>query len=126
MQSIAPKFTVFTPTYNRDETLARVFSSLCAQTFIDFEWLIVDDGSTDNTAALVNSWRGNSPFAIRYYYQENKHKKVAFNLAVRNAAGLLFLPLIHVFLMLWSVSGVIGRVFLRRIETATLVYPYFA
>ena len=45
-------FTVFTPTYNRAGTLERVYSSLEAQTFRDFEWLIVDDGSTDNTRAL--------------------------------------------------------------------------
>ncbi|MFQ5451045.1 MAG: glycosyltransferase family 2 protein, partial [Nitrospinaceae bacterium] len=46
-------FTVFTPTYNRAYTLDRVYNSLVAQTFRDFEWLIVDDGSTDNTKELV-------------------------------------------------------------------------
>ena len=46
-------FTVFTPTCNRAGTLERVYSSLEAQTFRDFEWLIVDDACTDNTRALV-------------------------------------------------------------------------
>ena len=46
-------FTVFTPTYNRAHTLHRVYESLNAQTFRDFEWLIVDDGSNDGTAELV-------------------------------------------------------------------------
>lgn len=49
-------FTVFTPTYNRANVLHRVYESLCAQTFRNFEWLIVDDGSTDNTYELVKSW----------------------------------------------------------------------
>ncbi len=45
--------TVFTPTYNRGHLLQRLYESLCHQTFKDFEWLIVDDGSTDNTADVV-------------------------------------------------------------------------
>jgi glycosyltransferase involved in cell wall biosynthesis len=47
-------FTVFTPIYNRAHTLHRVYDSLRAQTLRDFEWIVVDDGSTDNTA---ESWR---------------------------------------------------------------------
>lgn len=48
--------TVFTPTYNRGYLLPRVFESLCEQTFKDFEWVIVDDGSSDNTKSLVDKW----------------------------------------------------------------------
>jgi glycosyltransferase involved in cell wall biosynthesis len=82
-------FTVFTPTYNRAHTLQRVFESLQEQTFRDFEWLIVDDGSTDNTQDLVASWR--APFPIRYLYKENGGKHTAFNLGVQEAKGELFL-----------------------------------
>ena len=48
--------TVFTPTYNRAYILGKCFESLCAQSCKDFCWLIIDDGSTDNTRELVNSW----------------------------------------------------------------------
>lgn len=48
--------TVFTPTYNRQKQLKGLYDSLCSQTFQDFEWLIVDDGSEDNTADVVKEW----------------------------------------------------------------------
>ena len=86
-------FTVFTPTLNRANTLERVYSSLEAQTFRDFEWLIVDDGSTDDTRALVDEWQRHASFPIRYVWQETRGKHVAFNAGVREATGELFLPL---------------------------------
>ncbi len=86
-------FTVFTATYNRAGTLQRVYDSLCAQTFHDFEWLVVDDGSTDHTCSLVEGWRVQAPFPIRYLYQANQHKKVAHNRGIREARGELFLTL---------------------------------
>jgi len=89
----SPLFTVFTPTFNRAHTLHRVYESLSAQTFKDFEWIIVDDGSTDETSELVKSWQEKASFPIRYYYQENAGKHIAFNRGVREAAGELFLPL---------------------------------
>lgn len=76
--------TVFTPTYNRAHTLPRTYKSLCAQTCKDFEWLIIDDGSTDNTAELVNRWIKESDFEIRYIYQENQGMHGAHNTAYRN------------------------------------------
>jgi glycosyltransferase involved in cell wall biosynthesis len=93
MSSYDHVFTVFTPTFNRARTLERVYSSLEAQTFRDFEWLIVDDGSADGTRALVDKWQRQASFAIRYSWQENRGKHVAFNAAVRDARGELFLPL---------------------------------
>lgn len=87
------RFTAFTPTYNRAHTLPDVYESLKCQTFRDFEWLIVDDGSTDNTLELVENWQKENPFPIRYFWQENAHKKVAHNLAVQKAQGELFLTL---------------------------------
>ena len=86
-------FTVFTPTYNRAHTIERVYSSLEAQTFRDFEWLVVDDGSTDHTQALVEEWQRRADFPIRYIRQENRGKHIAFNSGVREARGELFLPL---------------------------------
>ena len=51
------RFTVFTPTYNRAHTLSRLYESIRQQTVRDFEWVIVDDGSTDGTAELVQRWQ---------------------------------------------------------------------
>jgi hypothetical protein len=86
-------FTVFTPTFNRAHVLARVYDSLAAQTFRDFEWLIVDDGSTDETPALVRGWMKIADFPVRYYLQDNKGKHVAINRGVQEAGGSLFLIL---------------------------------
>lgn len=86
-------FTVFTPTYNRAHLLPRAYKSLQEQTFRDFEWLIIDDGSTDNTAELVRQWQQEADFCIRYYWQENSGKHVAHNRAVNRAAGELFVCL---------------------------------
>jgi glycosyltransferase involved in cell wall biosynthesis len=86
-------FTVFTTTFNRSSTLPRVFDSLRAQTFRDFEWLIVDDGSTDGTKGLVEKWQCESGFPIRYVFQWNRGKPAAFNRGVEEAQGELFLTL---------------------------------
>ena len=88
-----PLFTIFTPTYNRAHTLPRVYDSICAQEFRDFEWVVVDDGSTDGTEALVEGWACEAPFVIRYFKQANGHKKAAFNRGVKEARGELFLCL---------------------------------
>jgi glycosyltransferase involved in cell wall biosynthesis len=79
------RFTVMTPTFNRAHTLGGVYESLCAQTFRDFEWVIVDDGSTDGTRELVSSWK--PFFPIRYFWQENRGKHAAMNAGVSAAEG---------------------------------------
>ena len=84
-------YTVFTATYNRAHTLHRVYESLAAQTFRDFEWVVVDDGSQDGTRARVASWAREATFPIRYFWQPNSGKHVAFNRGVREARGELFL-----------------------------------
>jgi glycosyltransferase involved in cell wall biosynthesis len=86
-------FTVFTPTYNRAHTLHRVYDSLCAQTLRDFEWIVIDDGSTDGTANLVANWVTSADFPVRYFKQEHRGKHIAHNLAVREARGQFVAPL---------------------------------
>ena len=64
--------TVFTPTYNRAYVLKQSYDSLCRQTCKDFVWLIVDDGSSDNTKEIVEKWMANdNGFEIRYVYKQN-------------------------------------------------------
>lgn len=78
--------TILTPTYNRAHTLPQAYNSLCEQTCFDFEWIIVDDGSVDDTAQLVESWiRQESRFPIIYLSQPNGGKHRAVNHGIRNA-----------------------------------------
>ena len=77
-----PILTVFTPAYNRAHTLVRTYQSLCNQSCKDFIWLIVDDGSTDQTAQLVRDWQSKeNGFSILYLYKENGGMHTAHNLA---------------------------------------------
>jgi glycosyltransferase involved in cell wall biosynthesis len=80
-----PILTVFTPAYNRAHTLPRTYKSLLAQDCKDFIWLIVDDGSTDNTKELVRQWQEqDNGFEIRYIYKENGGMHTAHNTAYEN------------------------------------------
>src|SRR5690625_6719026 len=85
--------TVVAPTYNRAPTLERVFQSLVEQSYQSFEWVIVDDGSTDETAERVAQWQREATFPISYHWQTNQHKKAAFNLGVQLAQGDLIVVL---------------------------------
>lgn len=76
--------TVFTPTYNRAHTLTRVYDSLCRQTCNDFEWLVVDDGSTDNTRELVQEFVSQNKIVITYIYKENGGLYTGYNMAYLN------------------------------------------
>lgn len=82
--------TIFTPTYNRAYLLHKLHESLCMQTNKNFEWLIIDDGSTDNTEDIVRSWLQDSSFTIRYIKQNNGGKHRAINRGVKEAYGELF------------------------------------
>ncbi|MFC5406784.1 glycosyltransferase family 2 protein [Cohnella soli] len=73
--------TVFTPTYNRAYCLHQVYESLLLQTCDDFEWLIIDDGSTDNTEELVKQWLSDGKIALRYHRQNNQGMHGAHNTA---------------------------------------------
>ena len=77
--------TVFTPAYNRARTLIRTYESLCAQDCKEFIWLIVDDGSVDNTRELVRNWKSkDNGFEIQYIYKENGGMHTAHNVAYEN------------------------------------------
>jgi len=86
----APLFTVFTATYNRAHTIHRVYDCLCKQTLCDFEWLVIDDGSTDRTAELISAWARVANFPIRYFKQVHSGKHIAHNHALREARGRFF------------------------------------
>ncbi len=90
-------FTVFTPAYNRAHTLWRTYESLCRQSSKEFEWLVIDDGSTDGTRELVSSWISGLPeptddfegfcdagFKIRYIWKENGGLHTGYNTAYAN------------------------------------------
>ncbi|MCL1950185.1 MAG: glycosyltransferase family 2 protein [Turicibacter sp.] len=83
--------TVFTPAYNRAHTLSRLYQSLKEQTYTDFEWILMDDGSTDGTQALVDGWLKSPPaFKLTYKVVENGGKHRAINKGLDLAAGSLF------------------------------------
>ncbi len=94
-----PWLTAFTATYNRASTLERTYKSLLKlQRPVDqatgqteeFEWLIVDDGSTDATASLVEGWCRDNLIPIRYFRQKNQGKHIALNHGVSVARGYMF------------------------------------
>lgn len=84
------KITVFTPTYNRAHLIGRLYDSLCRQTCRDFEWLVVDDGSSDDTDSLFTRLKEEADFPIRYHKKENGGKHTAINLGLELARGALF------------------------------------
>lgn len=73
--------TVFTPTYNRAYCLEKCYESLIRQTSKDFIWLVIDDGSTDRTKDLIESWKKENKIEIDYHWQENQGMHGAHNTA---------------------------------------------
>ena len=87
-------FSVFTPSYNRAKTLPRLYEALKKQTYRNFEWIIVDDGSADNTKETVEKFISDRPdFNITYKYQTNKGKHIATNVAAQIAKGEFFITI---------------------------------
>lgn len=82
--------TIFTPTYNRAYILPKLYKSLTNQSNRDFVWLIVDDGSSDETKNLVQQFQSEKLIEIQYIYQENKGKHFAVNNGLRNAETAYF------------------------------------
>lgn len=82
--------SICTPTYNRAKLLKRLYESLKNQNFKQFEWIIIDDGSTDNTEEIVTSFINENLLDIRYIKKKNGGKHTALNVGIDNAKGELF------------------------------------
>jgi glycosyltransferase involved in cell wall biosynthesis len=78
---MSPLLTIFTPAYNRAHLLPRLYAALLRQTSRDFCWLVIDDGSTDNTRELVAGWIAEGRIPIRYHHKENGGMHTAHNAA---------------------------------------------
>lgn len=81
--------SIITPAYNRSYTLERLYNSLRSQSDLDFEWIVVNDGSTDNTEELIRMFQQEDSIPIRYFYQENGGKHRAHNKGMQEALGEL-------------------------------------
>ena len=81
--------TVLTPTFNRGGRLQSLWDSLQKQTVKDFEWLVVDDGSTDGTKDLITQLQEKSDFPIRYIYKSNAGKHTALNVGIQTICSEL-------------------------------------
>lgn len=84
-------FSVFTATFNRKDLLLKLYESLIKQDFKDFEWLIIDDGSTDGTNEVVSKLINDGKLSIKYHYKVNGGKHTAINEGVKMAQGALFI-----------------------------------
>ena len=82
-------FTVFTATHNRKELLPRLYLSLQKQTYPNFEWLVMDDGSTDGTEEIIKQWQDEKKINIVYHWQKNQGKHIAINSLTQIANGEL-------------------------------------
>jgi glycosyltransferase involved in cell wall biosynthesis len=87
MSEASPRISVVTPAHRRVDTLPRLYESLVAQSFRDFEWVVIDDGSPAGVGELVRGWEAGAPFPIRYSWQRNQGKHAAVNRGVREARG---------------------------------------
>ena len=85
--------TVLTPTYNRERTLTKAYNSLVEQECKEFEWLIIDDGSKDNTKKLVDKFIKENKISIRYFLKKNGGKHTALNYGIPKSKGDLILIL---------------------------------
>ena len=83
--------TVLTPSYNRGDLLKNLYQSLRDQIFDDFEWIIVDDGSTDSTSEIITHFKEDKKIAIKYIKQSNGGKHTAINAGVKISTGELII-----------------------------------
>src|SRR5690554_5941382 len=130
--------TIFTPTYNRAKTLPRLYNSLKNQTNQNFEWVIVDDGSSDNTEELVSNWINEKNISITYYKQVNGGKHRAINKGLDLAKGELFfmvdsddyltkdsLETINTYNNTYSNENIIGFAFRRKYSDDVVIGSKF-
>lgn len=87
------RFTIFIPTYNRAKLLPRAFKSVEQQSFRDFEVVIVDDGSSDNSREIIEAWQTKVDFPVTYHYQKNQGKPAAHNAGIERAQGFFIVNL---------------------------------
>lgn len=85
------KITIFTPSYNRKKELKALYNSLLKQDYSNFEWLIVDDGSVDDTQKYIKGLQKENKINIKYVYKENGGKQSAYNLGIEKTDGDIFL-----------------------------------
>lgn len=91
MKNNSINITIFTPSYNRNNTLNRLYESIKAQTYSNFEWVLVDDGSTDNTKKFAEKVESENKIRFTYFYQENMGKPQAINKGAELANYKFFL-----------------------------------
>ncbi len=84
------KVSIVTATYNREKMLPRVYNSLINQTYKNIQWIIIDDGSKDNTKELVERWKKENKIEIIYSYQENQGKHIAINNSFKYVNGYYY------------------------------------
>ena len=133
------KFTIFTPTFNRKELLEKLYKSLQKQTYKDFEWLIVDDGSDDGTKEKAEEFLSEKKLDIKYYFKENGGKQRAYNFATDKANGELFICLdsddeyvengLETILKYWEKyeknSDIVGMGYLSTYPDGEIIGPIF-
>ena len=85
------KITIVTPSYNRAHTLTRVYDSLKNQTFKDFKWSIMDDGSIDHTREMVENFQSEGLINIEYFWNENQHKFITVFEGVKKVRSKYFM-----------------------------------
>lgn len=85
------QISILTPTYNREKLLGRLYDSLLkncnSNQGLQIEWLVMDDGSTDNTREVIKKYENEKKIIIKYFFQENKGKMTALNFLVKHATG---------------------------------------
>lgn len=108
--------TVFTPSYNRRKELENLYNSLLKQKNVDFEWLIVDDGSSDDTKKYVNSLKKINKININYIYKKNGGKQSAYNRGLDEAKGDIFLCIDSDDVFMDNVLGVIENDFKKIVN----------
>jgi len=79
-----PFFSIILPTFNRASYLEKAIGSVLSQTFEDFELIIVDDGSTDNTRTVVENWQDDR---LNYFFKQNEERSIARNFGIARAHG---------------------------------------
>ncbi len=124
------KLTIFTPTYNRSHLLYQLFASIKKQAVKDyFEWLIVDDGSEDDTETVVRRFQEEADFPIRYIFQKNQGKHIAMNTGAKNASGEFFLTIDSDDEMMDNAIETINSLipsFLVNNKTAAICFPHYS